>query len=108
MKYENGAFIYTTIHEFKNNISAYIRLLEQDVKRGVVIMRRNEEVALFQALKSPACARCSVIPKMSGVRTALFLKNLNLSGPTERARMSNFNALARIRRFNRARKAGPI
>ena len=51
MKYENGAFIYTTIHEFKSNISAYIRLLERDVKRGVVIMRRNEEVALFQALK---------------------------------------------------------
>lgn len=51
MKYENGEFIYTTIHEFKSNISAYIRLLEKDVKRGVVIMRRNEEVALFQALK---------------------------------------------------------
>lgn len=54
MKYENGAFIYTTIHEFKSNISAYIRLLEQDVKRGVVIMRRNEEVALFQAIKPRA------------------------------------------------------
>ena len=51
MKYTKGKFVYTTLHEFKNNISSYTRMLEKEHYRGVVVMRRNKEVGLYMALE---------------------------------------------------------
>ena len=39
--------LYATIHDFKNNISKYIRMLERRQYRAVVVQRRDKIVGIF-------------------------------------------------------------
>ena len=42
--------IYATIHDFKTNISRYIRLLEAGSYKGVIVNRYNKPIAVFGVL----------------------------------------------------------
>ncbi len=51
-------FIHTTIHDFKGNISKYIRVLQQGAFEGVIVNRYQEPMGVFmllpeQKLKKP-------------------------------------------------------
>ena len=43
----NGPYIYANIHDFKSNISKYIRLLEQGAYQAVYIKRHSKVVGAF-------------------------------------------------------------
>ena len=47
MKIADEQYIHATIHEFKSNISKYIRLLEKEHYRAVILYRRDEKVGIF-------------------------------------------------------------
>lgn len=40
-------FIDTTMHDFKTNFSAYVRLLEEDPRAAIIVHRYNKPVGLF-------------------------------------------------------------
>lgn len=54
MKIIEEEYIYTTIHEFKANISKYIRILERKEYKAVVVYRRNKRVGMFIPLEHRA------------------------------------------------------
>lgn len=45
-------FIHTTMHDFKSNISKYIRVLQRGVYDGVIVKRYNEPMGLFVLMES--------------------------------------------------------
>lgn len=47
MKHNDGQYLHTTIHDFKTNLSRYIRELEREHYRAVMLYRRNEKVGIF-------------------------------------------------------------
>lgn len=47
MKVADEQYIHTTIHDFKTHISKYIRLLEREHYRAVILYRRNQKVGIF-------------------------------------------------------------
>ena len=44
-------YIYATIHDFKTNISRYIRLLDSGRYRAVVVKRYNKPVGMFLSVE---------------------------------------------------------
>ncbi len=50
-------FIHTTIHDFKTNISRYIRLTEEGQYDGVIIKRYSKPVGLFVPLEETQSGR---------------------------------------------------
>ncbi len=47
------SYIYATIHEFKSNISRYIKWLEEERYRAVIVKRYNKPVGIFMTAKRP-------------------------------------------------------
>ncbi len=43
-------YIYATIHDFKSNIARYIRKLEREEHRAVIVKRYNKPVGFFMAM----------------------------------------------------------
>lgn len=72
MYWIDGEFMCATIHEFKNNISRFITILEKEHYSGILIYRRNKRVALLQALE----------PKLREMGKAGKLGDGPLTGPS--------------------------
>lgn len=45
--YIKNDLIFTTVHDFKTNLSKYMRLLEEGEYKGVIVKRRNEIVGYY-------------------------------------------------------------
>lgn len=49
---EQNNYIHATIHDFKTNISRYLRYLESGAYRGIVVKRHNTPVGMFVPFKT--------------------------------------------------------
>jgi hypothetical protein len=47
MKFTDGKYLHTTIHDFKTHFSSYLSQLEREHYRAVVVYRRNKKVGMF-------------------------------------------------------------
>jgi|GEM_PF-5047167 len=44
---DDGVYIFASIHDFKTNISKYIRVLERRQRKAVIVKRYNKVVGVF-------------------------------------------------------------
>ena len=49
---EQNNYIHASIHDFKTNISRYLRYLESGAYRGIVVKRHNTPVGMFVPFKT--------------------------------------------------------
>jgi len=43
----SGDYVYASVHEFKNNISKYTRLMERGIYKAVLVRRHSEVVGVY-------------------------------------------------------------